>query len=110
MSLDVFQPTISHVASVVVNTDLPQGTSCSIEVYIGPALGTKTTTSNKVSFTTPAANTNSSPIACTVPMPTTPGQYGEYIVLYDASGNTLITWTNVNQALIFTGTIIVTWG
>jgi hypothetical protein len=109
MSLDIFQPSSVHVASVVVNTDLPLGTSCSLEVYLGPSLGTKTVTSGKVSFTTPAANTNSSAILCSVTMPATGGGLSEYIVLYDGSGNVLITWVNVNTALVFTGTITVTW-
>jgi len=109
MSVDVFQPSSSHVASVVVNSDLPQGTVCSLEVYLGPAPGTKTVTSGKVPFTAPAPNTNSNPILCTVVMPATGGGLNEYIVLYDAGGNILTTWVNVNQGLIFTGTIAVTW-
>ena len=109
MALDIFQPSSSHVASVVVNTDLQSGTPCSLEVYLGPSVGTKTVTSGKVSFNTPAANTNSNPINCTVVMPASGSQLNEYIVLYDSSGNVLITWTSVNQALIFTGTITVTW-
>jgi hypothetical protein len=110
MAVDIFQPSSAHNASVVVNTDLPQGQTCVIEVYLGPAPGTKTVTSGKVNFTTPAPNTNSSAIICTVPaFPATGGTYHVYIALYDASGNTLVTWTNVNDALIFTGNITFTW-
>ena len=109
MAIDVFQPSSTHNASVVINTDLPQNTSCSLEVFLGPAPGTKTVTSGKVSFTTPAPNTNSSPIVCPVIMPATGNQLHVYITLYDASGNTLQTWTNVNDVVIFAGTITFTW-
>lgn len=109
MAIDVFQPSSAHNASVVLNTDLPQGTSCSLEVYLGTAPGTKTVTSGKISFTAPAPNTNSSPVVCAIVMPATGTQLHVYIVLYDASGNILQTWTNVNDAVIFAGSITFTW-
>jgi hypothetical protein len=42
-------------------------------------------------------------------MPATGNQLHVYITLYDASGNTLQTWTNVNDVVIFAGTITFTW-
>ena len=61
-TVDVFQPSAVKNPTVVVNCNMPLGTPGQVDVFLGPNNTTRIAASNKIAFTAPAANTNSSPI------------------------------------------------
>jgi hypothetical protein len=105
-TVDVFQPSAVKNPTVVVNCNMPLGTPGQVDVFLGPNNTTRIAASNKIAFTAPAANTNSSPITVPITLPATPAQYHVYVTLYDQNSHVLgvAQWTN--DTIIFTATLV----
>jgi len=111
MSVDVFQPSANKNPTVVVNCNMPAGTPGFVDIFLGPNNTTRTAYSQKIAFTAPAANTNSSPITCPIQLPSTPTQYHVYSTVYDANSKVLGVGTWTNDTVIFTASLVgtITW-
>jgi hypothetical protein len=111
MAVDVFQPSTAKNPTVVVNCNLPAGTTGYFEVFLGPNQTTKTVTSGKIVFTAPTVNTNSAPVVCPITLPATPAQYHVYVVVYDSKSNVVGIAPYTNDTVIFVATIVgtITW-
>jgi hypothetical protein len=111
MSVDVFQPSIAKNPTVIVNCNMPIGTTGYVDIFLGPNNTTRVVASAKIAFTAPAANTNSAPITCPIVLPATPAQYHVYSTVYDSKGNILGVGQWTNDTVIFTATLSggITW-